>query len=181
MKCGDFPYFLSSWRSSSRVRLVIAILMFGMMPLLSQSSSASSTQQTNGSGSLNQSNNPLLPLLSEQMSDLLRLEEYQQQREALYQESLRDKEELKALLQNSGQIISDLKRNLEISEIQAEQMGERLQEADLWNVELMERNTSLEQTITRKNTAIMILSFLLVLIMLVFVVYIILKMKKVIQ
>ncbi|MCR4714830.1 MAG: hypothetical protein K5751_10705 [Treponemataceae bacterium] len=60
-------------------------------------------------------------------------------------------------------------------------MGERLQEADLWNVELMERNTSLEQTITRKNTAIMILSFLLVLIMLVFVVYIILKMKKVIQ
>ncbi|MBO4507085.1 MAG: hypothetical protein J5747_00435 [Spirochaetaceae bacterium] len=60
-------------------------------------------------------------------------------------------------------------------------MGERLQEADLWNVELMERNTSLEQTITRKNTTIMILSFLLVLIMLVFVVYLILKMKKVIR
>lgn len=60
-------------------------------------------------------------------------------------------------------------------------MGERLQEADLWNVELLERNTSLEQTITRKNTTIMILSFLLVLIMLVFVVYLILKMKKVIR
>ena len=181
MKCGDFSYFSSSCLSLSRVLLVIAILMFGMMPLLSQSSSANLPLQTNGSGSLNQSNNPLLPLLNEQMSDLLRLEEYQQQRETLYQESLRDKEELKALLQNSGQIISGLKKNLEISEIQAAQLGERLQEADLWNVELMERNTSLEQTITRKNTTIMILSFLLVLIMLVFVVYLILKMKKVIR
>ena len=174
----SFPSF---WRHSHSARVLLPaflLLTFGMMPLLPRTSGGGSMPQTQGSQSLRQGSNPLLPLLSEQMDDLQRLEEYQRQRERLYQESLKDNEGLKALLQKSGETISGLNLNLKEAVSAAEQMGERLQEADMWNAELQAENLRLEKKIAGKNTVIVALCGILAMVVFAAVIFVIRKIKK---
>ena len=113
------------------------------------------------------------------MSDLQKLQEYQQQREQLYQQSLKDNSELKDLLRSSGETISNLRTDLENSTEAARQMGERLRTADQRNAELEAEKLRLEKKIARKNTAIAVLSGIIALFVVAALAWIYLKLKKI--
>lgn len=182
MRCGKPVSFSPPFFSASSARLAflaLAILACGTTPLPSQGSKASLTKQTQESPSLKADGNPLSPLLSEQMSDLQKLQEYQQQREQLYQQSLKDNSELKDLLRSSGETISNLRTDLENSTEAARQMGERLRTADQRNAELEAEKLRLEKKIARKNTAIAVLSGIIALFVVAALAWIYLKLKKI--
>lgn len=182
MKCPKSFSFLPSLRRhfSAALALVLVLMLCGMMQLWSQDFNQSSTPQTQESQTSKDGSNPLLPLLSEQMSGLQSLEEFLQQREQLYQDSLKDNAGLRSLLQQSGETISDLKTGWEEATATARQMGERLKQADMEVAELTAKNLRLEKKIAKQSTVIAVLAGILIVIALVLVFRIIMKVKKII-
>jgi hypothetical protein len=150
----------------------------GQTPQPSGNSGQNLNPPSGGLANSNQGLDELSQSLNDQMTDLLSLQTYLKRQATLLSAQSRDNAELKNLLDSSEMTITSLKESLSNSVMYAEQLGERLQEADEWNAELQDENDTLTQKVYSKDIRILKLVIAIIGLSVIIAGYIALKVLK---